>query len=430
MPLVPSQLIYLQRHQKSYIHAIFGPTDVLLFPGVDKLITSIDLAASAPTFTFTSKRAFLPELQLTEDQFLDTGILVGCEHSPSFPPSAHEYTLKATVDMVKYYKTGNAAVCAFAEHPGVKMLGYHEHFARTKSMIKFSLILTSEGAVQPLPVALSGPSSGPHHHPPAGDVPQDLHEIFTNRLPDEVFFYLSRGLLSPQPLVWLTSGQILEPPPLDNGETTEYRRFVKEVVTDGHTGPRATSIALISNVLNQFWNSRRIAGCFWFDPPSPPQGGPNGMNQKFIGHHSTQTGALAERVAGWLVPYAVVEEELRRQNVRPESRLYIYYPDVVNSHLRLISHCVSAQLLPINWRDGLSGKRRRIKALMPLNMPLLRRKMRLLRMSSGDFWNCEGECALRYGRVIKLKLTAAVSALILLLRYVNPPRSLVFRLEK
>ena len=216
--------------------------------------------------------------------------------------------------MVKYYRTGIAVVSAFAEHPGVKMLGYHEHFARTRTMIKYSMIFTSDGAVQPLPVALSSSTPGSHHHSPASDVPQDLHEIFTNRLPDEVFFYLSRGLFTPQPLQWLTSGQIMEPPPLDNGETTEYRRFVKEVVTDGHTGPRATSVALISNVLNQFWHTRRIAGCFWFDPP-PQQGGPNGMNQKFIGHNSTQTGALAERVAGWIVPYSVVEEELRRQNV-------------------------------------------------------------------------------------------------------------------
>ncbi|KAL5513024.1 hypothetical protein ACEPAH_3422 [Sanghuangporus vaninii] len=314
-----AQLIYLQRHAKSYIHAIFGPTETLLYPGVDKLITGIDLTSSSPTFSFISKRAFLTDLQLNEEQFLDTGILVGCEHSPPFPPTAHEVTLKAIVDMVKYYKSGHAAVSAFAEHPAVKMTYYLEHFARTRCMIKYSLILSSEGTVQPLPLATNGPSpSGPPphhppHHPSMSDVPQDLHEIFTNRLPDEVFLYLSRGLITPQPLVWLTSGQILEPPPLDNGETTEYRRFVKEVVTDYQTGPRATALALISNVLNSFWNGRRVAGCFWFEPPQGPQG-PSNHGQKTINHNSTQTGQLAERVAGWLVPYAIVEEELRRQN--------------------------------------------------------------------------------------------------------------------
>jgi hypothetical protein len=315
-------LIYLQRHSKSYIHAIYGPTETLLYPGVDKLITAIDLSASSPTFNFTSKRSFLPELGLTEEQFLDTGIMVGCEHSQPFPPTAHDGAFKATVEMVKYYKNGNAAISAFAEHPGVKHVGYHEHFARTRSMIRYSLILNSEGTVQPLPIAVPNPptSGPPHHQLTPADIPSDLHEIFSNRLPDEVYFYLSRGLLSPQPLMWLTSGQILEPPPLDNGETTEYRRFVKEVVTDGQTGPRATAIALISNVANSFWSSRRVQGCFWFDPPSNVQGGPSN-HHKSINHNSPQTAQLAERVAGWLVPYAVVEEELRRQNVRTDVEL-------------------------------------------------------------------------------------------------------------
>ena len=179
-------------------------------------------------------------------------------------------------------------------------------------MIKYSLILAQDGTVQPLPLALQG--QGSHHsgpaHPTSTDIPQDLHEIFTNRLPDEIYFYLSRGLIGPQALVWLTTGQIIEPPPLDNGETTEYKRFVKEVITDGQTGPRATALALISTVLNGFWQNRRITGNFWFEQQSP--------NQKPMTHSSRgspETTQLADRVAGWMVPYSVVEEELRRQNV-------------------------------------------------------------------------------------------------------------------
>uniref|UniRef100_A0A0W0G2U0 Putative XPG I-region protein n=1 Tax=Moniliophthora roreri TaxID=221103 RepID=A0A0W0G2U0_MONRR len=306
------QLIYLQRHPKSYIHAIYGPTDTLLYPGVDKLITSLDLTSSTPTFTYTSKRSFLPELGVSEDQFLDVGILVGFEHSPPFPPSIHEQGLKATVDMVKYYKSGHAAVAAFAEHPAVKTIQYPDHYARTRSMVKYSLILSSDGVVVPLPLALSSLPNHNHpnhhpHHPTAADIPQDLHEIFTNRLPDEIYFYLSRGLIGPQALVWLTTGQIVESPPLDNGETHEYKRFVKEVITDGQTGPRATTLALISSVAHTFWSSRKVHGLFWFENPS-------GQNQKPIQHNSAQTAQLAERVAGWNVPYAIVEEELRRQN--------------------------------------------------------------------------------------------------------------------
>lgn len=313
------QLIYLQRHAKSYIHALFGPTDALLYPGVDKLITSLDLTSANPSFSFTSKRGILSDLGVSEDQFLDIGLLVGFDHSPPFPPTIHEQALKATVDMVKYYKSGHAAVSAFAEHPAVKSIQYSDHYARTRSMIKYSLILSSEGTVMPLPLAITMPPNHGHpnhhpHHPTAADIPSDLHEIFTNRLPDEIYFYLSRGLLGPQALVWLTTGQIVENPPLDNGETTEYKRFVKEVITDGQTGPRATALALISSVAHTFWSNRKIHGYFWFEQPAP-------HGQKPIQHNSQQTAQLAERVSGWNVTYAIVEEELRRQNVSAASRL-------------------------------------------------------------------------------------------------------------
>jgi Temperature dependent protein affecting M2 dsRNA replication len=316
-------LIYLQRHPKSYIHAIYGPTDTLLYPGVDKLIISVDLVSSDPSFTSVSKRSIVGDLGVNEEHFLDVGILVGFDHSPSFPPSTHEQGLKATVDMVKYYKSGHAAVLAFGDHPVVKTTQYADQYARTRAMVKYSLILSSEGTVTPLPLAIttSTPASNAqnsnhhppaHHHPTAADIPSDLHEIFTHRLPDEVYYYLSRGLLGPQALVWLTTGQVNEGPPLDNGDTTEYRRFVKEVITEGQTGPRATTLALISSVCHNFWANRKVTPYFWFEQPTSP----SHHGKALVQHNSLQTTQLVERVGGWMVPSAVVEEELRRQNVR------------------------------------------------------------------------------------------------------------------
>src|SRR5882762_1675150 len=149
-----TKLIYLQRHQKAYVHAIYGPTDTLLYPGVDKLIISVNLTGTEPTFTFTSKKAILNDLGVSEDHFLDIGILVGFDYAQPFPPTVHEQALKATVDMVKYYKSGHAAVSAFADHPAVKSMQYPDLYARTRSMIKYSLVLSAEGTVQPLPLAI------------------------------------------------------------------------------------------------------------------------------------------------------------------------------------------------------------------------------------------------------------------------------------
>jgi hypothetical protein len=374
-------LVYLQRHAKSYIHSIYGSTDTLLYPGVniDKVIMSLDLASAAPSFTFVSKRAITQDLGVSEDQFLDIGILCGFEHCPPFPPTLHEQALHATRDLVRNYKSGHAAVSAYNDHPSVKQLAYHDLFARTRSMIKYSLVLASEGMVQPLPLVLASAPGGPHgHHPTAADIPQDLHEIFTHRLPDELYFYLSRGLIGPAPLVWLTTGHIVEHPPLDNGETTEYKRFVKEVITDGQTGPRATALALISSVCAAFWTNRKVTGQFWFETGQAPN------SHRPIQHSSQQTTQLAERVQGWSVPYAFVEEELRRQNVRlacmqPRTCRSPY----VFSRPPLISSSAST---PRPWTNSPRGPSR-----SPVSRRLrLTRRTRSSRTSSGDSSSCAG----------------------------------------
>ena len=311
------KLIYLQRHQKAYVHAIYGPTDTLLYPGVDKLITSVNLTSPEPTFTFTSKKAILNDLGVSEDHFLDIGILVGFDYAQPFPPIGHEQALKTTVDMVKYYKSGHAAVSAYADNPVVKSMQYSDTYAGARSMIKYSLILSVESTVQPLPLALQVPSPNPPHgdhhsyHLTAADTPTDLHEIFTHRLPDEIYSYLSRGLLNPQPLVWLASAQIIEYPPLDNGEINDYQRFVKEIITEAETGPRATALALVSSVAHHFWSDRKVAVAFWFDHAAPP-------SKKYLLYTSPLTVRLAGLVVGWHVPYAIIKEELRVQNVSRE----------------------------------------------------------------------------------------------------------------
>ncbi|KAI6008597.1 XPG I-region protein [Pisolithus marmoratus] len=227
------------RHPKSYIHAIFGPTDTLLYPGrrqVDYL-PSI-LTAAAPTFTFTSKRSILNDLGVTEDQFLDIVV--------------HEQGFRATRRTWLCQR-----VSAYTEYPNIKPAQYPDQYARTRSMIKYLPILSSEGAVVPLPLASTNNSA--------------MRSTFTSHA----------ELIGPPGLVWLTTGQIVEPPPLDNGERTEYKRFVKEVIPDGHNGSTSHRPALISSVSHTFWANRKVL-------------------ENFCSHSTVQ---LAERVSGWNVGY-------------------------------------------------------------------------------------------------------------------------------
>ena len=257
--LLPSflQLIYLQKHPKGYIHSVYASAEALLFTNqLDKLILAIDLPNS--TMSFVTKQAVLKDLGVSEEQFLDVGLLAGSDLLSPFPPLAGG-GWKAAVDAVKGCKTGIAVINTFANDLVSREMFYSDAFMRSRCAVKYSLVLTAEeGKCTPLPLALpSGPSpSG--SAVTAADIPSDLHEIFSHRLPDEVYFHICRGLISPQLVGWLSSGLIVEQPPLDNGESTEYRRFIKEVITEGSTAPRCTALGLISSSLNKHWPKQPV----------------------------------------------------------------------------------------------------------------------------------------------------------------------------
>ena len=261
--LAAAQLIYLKRHPKPYIHAIFGSTDLLLFDNVDKVILSIDWSTSK--FVYVSKNEVLAHLQLTADQFLDVCLLAGFEHCPTlpvFPP--HDFNFKAPLSLVQGARTGLAVILQF----GLQATPYPEQFARARALIKYSLVLaTDDGHVLPLPFAVPTLDSAASTAKtvitkPAiidlNEVPQDLHEVFSYRFPDEVYFQLWRGLFGGSVLSALASGYWVDEPPLCGGATDDYKRFLKETLTEHPQGPRCVALGLTSSALNQFWGKKPV----------------------------------------------------------------------------------------------------------------------------------------------------------------------------
>ncbi|KAI8055626.1 PIN domain-like protein [Syncephalis plumigaleata] len=178
-----AQLVYLEKHPDQPIHAIYGATELLMLD-VDRIITSIDLEKGS--FAWVSKRALLHDLQLTEDQFLDTCILAGCDYCSTFPVLTVDpisFNFKIVYDMVRQYRSGYNAVHFFAQHPEVLKTRYEDVFCRVKSAMRHHLVMTTNGTVQPLNME---------------QVPSDIHEFMGPRLPDEVYNYLTQGLIAPQ----------------------------------------------------------------------------------------------------------------------------------------------------------------------------------------------------------------------------------------
>lgn len=245
-------------HPKGYIHAIYGATENLLWP-IDRLITHIDWTSlssspapqSNPQFTFVDKQRLLSDLGLSADQFLDMAILAGSALSRTFPPLSTDFSLKAIIDLIKQYKSGIAVCHMFRSDSQIKANSYGDVFMKARLSVKYSLILTTEGNCVPLPLVVQ-----PTPPITAADVPADFEEVFSLRLPDELYYHLCKGLISSQVVGWLTSGLIIENQPL--ADSPDYRRFIKDVITEGHTAPRCTTLALLTDALHPQWKQRRV----------------------------------------------------------------------------------------------------------------------------------------------------------------------------
>ncbi|EKD04566.1 viral life cycle-related protein [Trichosporon asahii var. asahii CBS 8904] len=284
--LASAQLAYLLRHPKGYIHAMWSDSEALLWT-VDKVITNIDWSG---TFTFYEKSRILSDLGMTADQFLDLGLLAGCSLCRTFPPIADTFSIRSAIDLIRQYKTGIVTCQAWRESPAVKASNYGEVFMRARLAVKYSLILTTEGACVPLPLVVPPPNAV---ITPA-DIPSDLDEIFSPRLPDELYFFICRGMVAANLVGYLATGVIDERQPL--ADSPEYRRFIKDIITEGATSPLAHP-------------TNPQSAHYYFDPAFAPVMG------TAVPITDPLTQSLVEKCATWKVPHHVLGDELRRQSL-------------------------------------------------------------------------------------------------------------------
>ncbi|KAF9108378.1 hypothetical protein BGX29_000631 [Mortierella sp. GBA35] len=246
-----AQLVYLERNPKQIINATYAGSELLMFD-IDRVITSIDFTRQ--TFSVISKKAVLQDLMLSDDQFLDLCILAGFDYCPTFPPLATEgvFALKSIHDLLQQHRNGFNAVKAYAESSQIVKSNYVDQFCRTRCAMRHQPILTDEGHVEPMNVA---------------NAPSDIHEFIGYRLPDEVYYYLSRGVITEPTLNSILSGNVVEFSPLCNGETKEYRNFL----TTDIMKMRAHTVALLRAHLIAFYHERKISIVYWFENSSAPE---------------------------------------------------------------------------------------------------------------------------------------------------------------
>lgn len=124
----------------------------------------------------------------------------------------------------------------------------------------------------------------------------------------------------------LISGVLIENTPLDGGDTTEYRNFLHQLLSI-----RTQTLSLLTQPLHQFFQNRKVACYFWFDPsteypmyhhPSQSSSGSGSSND----HQQHQTpnflNSVYEKTSTWNVNHDKINAEMKDQHVN--IHIYIY----------------------------------------------------------------------------------------------------------
>jgi len=143
-------------------------------------------------------------------------------------------------------RTGHSVCIHHQDDPVFQSLNYLDRYRKARLAVKHHVVLTVDGRIEPLDV---------------DHAPGDIHEFIGQRLPDELYFYLSRGIISPKVLNWITSSEIVELPPLDNGDSEDYKKLVRDQLGE----IRSTTISLLSHSLARFFQYKDVNLRCWFD---------------------------------------------------------------------------------------------------------------------------------------------------------------------
>ncbi|KAJ5690222.1 hypothetical protein N7462_004614 [Penicillium macrosclerotiorum] len=237
-----AQLSYLARGSNPVIDAVYGPSEALLFD-IDKLVTRIETEPAQ--FTWLTKQTCQEELgRLSNDQFLDFCLLLGSPFLRSFPLFENPGfpgklpTIRDALPMFNAAGRSALTLCAqFEDDRRLQELQYLDRYKRAYMIVKHHVYVDLDGRVGPMDPETTS---------------SDMHELIGQRLPEELYFYLSKGVLGPDIPNFLTSGEVRISLPLGTEDTEVYRQLVGDTLTP----IRTQSIGLLANSLHRFYQTK------------------------------------------------------------------------------------------------------------------------------------------------------------------------------
>jgi hypothetical protein len=208
------------------VSAVLGGVELALC-GAERVIVDIDTERG--TFTWVDCVALLGHLGLTPEQFVDATVLSGCDMCKTLSALPRVSAFRSAATYVHQYGTGRNAILETLPEEAHAVRQYLVAFSRARTLIRYHPIFNpTTCAVELLN---------------AKDAPGDLHLIHGPRLPDEAYFYLCSGAVSPSVLGSLVTGLHIDVPPVADSE--EFQELLLQLVD-----VRAKTVAVLVATLH------------------------------------------------------------------------------------------------------------------------------------------------------------------------------------
>lgn len=234
-----SQMV--QFRKENVAAGLVGGASCLVF-GEDRVIIGFDWDAG--NFLLVEVDECAAKILLNRQSFVDLMLLSGSSIIPPMPeiendlPSTRVQTARTILTRANY--DGHIACQA------AKDSAYLEAFEKARSFIRHQINLTTDGTTE-----ISD----------AANAPNDVHEFAAQRLPPEVLYYMSRGLVGPRVLNWRVTQHILELPPLDGGNTPAYKELIQEKLRP----IRAQTLVLFTHLFVRYYVNKEVDLICWFN---------------------------------------------------------------------------------------------------------------------------------------------------------------------
>jgi hypothetical protein len=224
--------------QENFGDAIVGSMSCLLF-GATGVIVSFDWESQ--TFAWVERAKSFAKLGMNEDQFIDFSLISGLTilAPPAELESAPNYIQGAREIVGRSSNIGFAAYDSLSKE-------FRELFKKARTAVKHNVVLLSSGGIT---LTKNDTAAG------------DMHDVIGQRLPDEIYYYMSRGLVGPRVLNWRTRAEVFETPPLDGGSSSAYQQLVTQKLAP----LRTRTMALINAMLHRYYQKKDVDLVSWYN---------------------------------------------------------------------------------------------------------------------------------------------------------------------